>query len=114
MEHTENQTHNVPLHACVLSCLCPTLCDPMDCSPQAPRSMGFPQAKILEWIACPPPGDLPNPGNEPTSPTAPALQADRFFTTEPPGKHNSPSSTKFFISNIKCESWTFFIKKVEC
>ena len=22
---------------------CPTLCDPMDCSPQAPLSMGFPR-----------------------------------------------------------------------
>ena len=31
------------------------------------------QARILEWIPCPPPGDLPNPGTEPRSP---ALQAD--------------------------------------
>ena len=32
-----------------------------------------------------PPGDLPDPGIKPTSPVCPAL-ADRFFTTEPPGK----------------------------
>ena len=39
--------------------LCPTLCNPMDCSP--------------------PPGDLPDPGIELKSPAFPAL-AERFFT----------------------------------
>ena len=34
---------------------------------QAPLFMGFLffQARILEWVACPPPGDLPNPGIKP-------------------------------------------------
>ena len=32
---------------------CPTLCDPMDCSLQDPLSMGFSQARILEWVAMP-------------------------------------------------------------
>ena len=49
------------------------LCDPMDWGPQAPLSMGILQARILEWIAIPPPGDLPDPEIEPRSP---ALQAD--------------------------------------
>ena len=40
------------------------------------------QAKILEWVACPSPGDLPNSGIEPTSPT---LQMD-CFPAEPQGK----------------------------
>ena len=31
------------------------------------------------------PGDLPDPGIEPMSPTSPALAAG-FFTTAPPGK----------------------------
>ena len=35
--------------------------------------MGIFQAKILEWLPCPLPGDLPKPGIEPRSP---ALQAD--------------------------------------
>ena len=30
-----------------------TLCDPMDCSPQAPQSMGDLQARILEWVGMP-------------------------------------------------------------
>ena len=47
---------------------------------QAPLSMGILQARILEWVAMPPPGDLPNPGIEPASP---ALQADSLHS-EPP------------------------------
>ena len=59
---------------------CPTLCDPMDCSP---LSMGILQARILEWVACPPPGDLSNPGIKARSPP---LQADSLPSQQPPGK----------------------------
>ena len=45
-----------------------------------PLSMGILQARILEWVAIPPPGDLPDPGIEPVSPVSPAF-AGRFFTT---------------------------------
>ena len=34
---------------------------------------GISQASTLEWVTCPPPGDLPNLGIEPV---APALQGD--------------------------------------
>ena len=40
------------------------------------------QARTLEWVAFPSPGDLPDPGIELMSP---ALQADSLMT-EPPGK----------------------------
>ena len=61
--------------------LCPTLCDPMDGSPPGSSVHGILQARILEWIALPsPPGDLPDPGIEPTFLTSPAL-AGGFFTT---------------------------------
>ena len=33
--------------------LCPTLCDPMGCSPPGPSVHGILQARILEWIAFP-------------------------------------------------------------
>ena len=37
---------------CVLTTqLCPTLCDPMDCSPSSSSVHGIFQARILEWIA---------------------------------------------------------------
>ena len=41
------------------------------------QSMGILQARILEWVVIPPPGDLPNPGIEPRSPT---LQMDSLPT----------------------------------
>ena len=56
----------------------------MDCS--LPDSVhGIFQARILECLPFPPPGDLPDPGIEPASPAL----AGGFFTTKPPGKlHN--------------------------
>ena len=36
---------------CLVTQLCPTLCDPMDCSPQGSSVHGFSQARILEWVA---------------------------------------------------------------
>ena len=47
---------------------------------QAPLSMGFSRQKYWSGLPCLPPGDLPNPGIEPTSPAPPG----RFTTTEPP------------------------------
>ena len=44
--------------------------------------MGIFQARILEWVAMPPSGDLPNPGIEPASH---ALQADSL-PADIPGK----------------------------
>ena len=39
---------------CVLHAqLCPTLCDPMDCSPPGSSVHGILQARILEWVAIP-------------------------------------------------------------
>ena len=64
--------------SCRLSRFSPTLCDPTDCSPQAPLSMGFSRQGYWSGLLCPhPPGDLPNPGMELWSPAV----AGRFFTT---------------------------------
>ena len=59
---------------------CPTLCDSMDYSLLGSSVHGILHARILEWVAMPPPGDLPDPGIEPVSLTSPAL-AGRFFNT---------------------------------
>ena len=56
---------------------CLTLCDSMDCTVH-----GILQARILEWVAFPSAGDLPNLGMEPRSP---ALQVD-FLPAEPQRK----------------------------
>ena len=58
----------------------PTFCNPMDCSPPGSSAHGILQARILEWVAILPPGELPNPGIRTWSLKSPAL-AGRFFTT---------------------------------
>ena len=61
---------------------CPTLCDRMACSLPGSSIHGIFQARILEWLPFPSPGDLPHLGIEAGSPT---LQADAL-PSEPPGK----------------------------
>ena len=75
---------------------CPTLCDPMDCSPPGSSVHGILQARIAEWVAISFPEKLPNPGIEPGSP---ALQADSL-PAELPGKpslHGSKTLICFYI-----------------
>ena len=49
---------------------CPTLCNPTDSNlHQAPPSMGFSRQEYWSGLPFPSPGNLPNPGIEPTSPT---------------------------------------------
>ena len=67
---------------------CPTLCDPMDCSPPGSSVRGIFQARVLEWLPFLSPGDLPDPGIEPRSP---ALQADAF-PPEPPGQQGQSTA----------------------
>ena len=55
---------------------------PWTAAHQAPLSMGFSRQEYWSVLSCLSPGDLPNPGMEPGSPT---LQAD-FLPSEPPGK----------------------------
>ena len=52
---------------------------------QAPLSMGFSRQEYWSGFPRPPPGVLPNPGNEPASLVSAALQED-CLPTEPPGK----------------------------
>ena len=70
------QVLTVSVSVCTQSCLFAT---PWTVARQAPLSMGFSRQEYWSGLPFPPPGDLPNPGIEPTSP---ALQ--RVFTTEPP------------------------------
>ena len=61
---------------------CLTLRGPMDCSPPGSSLHGILQARVLEWGAISSPGDLPDPGIEPGSPS---FQANAL-TSELPGK----------------------------
>ena len=73
--------------------LCPTLWDPMDYTVH-----GILQARILEWVVSPSPGDLLNPGIKPRSH---ALQADSL-PAEPPGK---PKNTG--VGSLSLLQWIF-------
>ena len=69
---------------CLVAQSCLALCDPMDCSPQAPLSIGF--SRQEDWSSSPlsSAGDLANPGIEPASPVSSALQFGSS-PTEPSG-----------------------------
>ena len=70
--------------SCAFACLITqsylTLHNPMACTHQASLSMGFFRQEYWSGLPFPPPGHLPNPGIEPTSPVSPALQADSLPT----------------------------------
>ena len=73
--------------------LCPTLCDPMDCSPPGSSVHRILQATIQEWVAMPsPPGDLPDPGIEPVYS---ALQADSL-----PLNHGGSPSVGMWVKSL--------------
>ena len=65
---------------------CPTLCNPMDCTCQAPLSMGFYRQEYWSGLPWCSPADLPNPGIEPMSPCLLPWQAGSLPLV-PPGKH---------------------------
>ena len=60
---------------------CPTLCNPMSCSPLGASVHRFSRQEYWSGLPFPSPGDLPYPGIEPRSPT---LQTDSL-PSEPPG-----------------------------
>ena len=81
---------------CFSSQLCPTLCDPMDCSLPTPLSMGFSRQECWSGLPSPSPGDLPNPVIKPSSP---ALQADSL-PSGPPRKPKLHTCSNLKVRNI--------------
>ena len=51
---------------------------PWTAARQAPLSTGFSRQEHLSGLPSPPPGGLPDPGMEPSSPVSPALQAESY------------------------------------
>ena len=82
---------------------CPTLCDPIDCSPSGSPVQGILQAKILEWVAMPSSRGSSNPGIESRSP---ALQADSL-PSEPSGKpkNTGVGSLSLFQGIFPAQEW---------
>ena len=67
--------------------LCPTLCNPMDCSLSGSSVHGILQARVLELVAMP----SSRGSSRPRYQTQVSCIAGRFLTTEPPGKPVSVS-----------------------
>ena len=77
-----NQNLYLVTHACMLSCVSHVLLfvTPWTVARQAPLSTGFSRQEHRSGLPLPPPGDLPDPGVEPSSVVSPAL-AGGFLTT---------------------------------
>ena len=74
---------------------CPTLCDPMDCSPGS-SVHGILQAKILEWVALP----YSRGSSWPRDQTWVSHFAGRFFTTRATWGQGPPKCHLFIFINI--------------
>ena len=112
------------LHTCaymyVLLCSviqsCPTLCDPMYCSPPGSSAHGILQAKILEWVAissC----RVSSRCRDQTHVSGVSCIAGRFFTIKPPGKPCGINGRiQIIISQIMLSSspWLLVWKAFPC
>ena len=68
---------------------------------QAPLSLGFSSQEYWSELPFAPPGAVPSPGVDPTSPVSPAL-AGRIFTTEPPSVWVSHLDSKLTPVDNQC------------
>ena len=84
----------------------------MDCSLPGFSVHGILQARILEWVAFLPPGELPNPGIEPASLTSPAL-AGEFFTIGAEEGKKQITQTELTPSCTFNELWTTYLVTME-
>ena len=89
---------------------CPTLCDPMDCSPPGSSVHGSLQARIPEWVAMP----SSRGSSPPRDQTHGSCTAGRFFTAEPMGKPSFSSTEFFFYFNKHILSFECFFFITSC
>ena len=99
----ENKPHEMEIHQSVpckavpMSCIesnaalclvaqsCPSLCNPLDCSPPGPSVHGILQAGTLAWVAASFSGDLSHPGIKTVESNAPLqFQEARCEVLSPP------------------------------
>ena len=94
---------------------CPTLCDPVDCSPPGSSVHGISQTRILKWVAI----TFPRGSSRPRDQTRVSHIAGRVFTiwatkqTLPVGKKRSRGKLKYLAQTtayLYLEPWTNIIK----
>ena len=85
--------------------LCPTLWDPMDCSPPASPVYEFSRQEYWIGLLRPPPGDHPDPEIKLSSLTSPALAGGFFLSLS----HQGSPSCWLSILNIVVVSWLLYV-----
>ena len=93
------------LGLCLVTQLCPTLWDPMDCSPSGFSVHGIFQARILEWVAIPSSRGSSQPRDQPKTPASPALQADSLLLSQQ-GSPGYPQSNSQNEESLPTLSYT--------
>ena len=103
--HTKTNKHWIsPLrYECVCAQPRPTLCNPMDCSHQAPLSMEFSRQEYWNGLPFPSQGIFLTQESNPHLLCLLHQQVDGFFTTKPAGAYN-----KCKQSDYKAERGEYF------
>ena len=94
---------------CSVIQLCPTFCDPIDCSPPGSSVHGILQARILEWVAISSSRGSSWPGDQTCVSCTPA-SAGSFFTTEPPARFPIAILYSFLFLFAKSANPTYNVK----
>ena len=89
------RNYSTPL-SCIHAQSCPTLCNPMDCSPPGSSVHGIFQARILIWAAI----SFSRGSSQPQEWTPVSWIAGRFLTTEPHGKPYTPSPSFLMLLGL--------------
>ena len=87
---------------------CPTLCNPMNCSPRGSSVYGILQARILEWVAI----SFSRGSSQPRDPTWVFWIAGGFFTNWATREAQySTRSFQFLRNFLPIPCWTFSLSK---
>ena len=81
---------------CIVTQSCPTLCDPMNCSPPGSSVPVILQGRILEWAAMP----SFRGSSQPRDQTQVSHISGGLFTSEPPGKPKNPGVSSLSLPHI--------------
>ena len=95
----------------LVTLLCLTLCNPMDCSPTSFPVHGISQARILEWVVI----SSSRGSSPPRDQTHISYFAGRFFTAEPseiPFIYNTYKNIYTFTPNLVAEEMPVFLTRV--
>ena len=89
------------IHCCLVTKSSDSFRTPWTVASQTPLSITFPRQEFWSELPFPSPGDLPDPGIKPVSPTV----AGRFFITEPSEK--TILNTYFSLNSFSCLGLAF-------